>query len=260
MPFAQFKDARIHYELVGPANTPVLALSNSLGTNFAMWDPQMPVLQKQFRVLRYDTRGHGQSSVTPGLYSIEQLARDVLALLDELRLDRVHFCGLSMGGQTGMWLGLNAPARLHKLILCNTAAKIGTPEIWSPRIEAVRKGGMKSISTAVMERWFSASYRESSPEAVASTKRMLEGTNPEGYIANCAAVRDFDVRESIAAIRVPSLVIAGTHDVATTPSDGRYLADRIPGAHYIELNTAHLSNIEDRERFSAEVTSFLLLR
>jgi 3-oxoadipate enol-lactonase len=159
-----------------------------------------------------------------------------------------------------MWLALNAATRLHKLILCNTAAKIGTPEIWSPRIEAVRKGGMKSISTAVMERWFSASYRESSPEAVASTKRMLEGTNPEGYIANCAAVRDFDVRESIAAIRVPSLVIAGTHDVATTPSDGRYLADRIPGAHYIELNTAHLSNIEDRERFSAEVTSFLLLR
>ena len=258
MPFAQFKDARIHYELVGPANTPVLALSNSLGTNFAMWDPQMPVLQKQFRVLRYDTRGHGQSSVTPGPYSIEQLARDVLALLDELRLDRVHFCGLSMGGQTGMWLGLNAPTRMHKLILCNTAAKIGTPEIWGSRIEVVRQGSMKSISTAVMERWFSANYRASSPDVVAATKLMLEGVNPDGYIANCAAVRDFDVREIVATIRVPTLVIAGTHDAATTPADGRYLADRIPDARYIELNTAHLSNMEDPHRFSSEVSSFLL--
>jgi 3-oxoadipate enol-lactonase len=258
MPFAPLKDTRIHYEFVGAANTPVLVLSNSLGTNFTMWDPQMPALQKQFRVLRYDTRGHGQSSVTPGPYTIEQLARDVLSLLDELHLDRVHFCGLSMGGQTGMWLALNAPARLHKLILCNTAAKIGTPEIWSPRIEAVRKGGMKSISSAVMERWFSASYRASSPDVVASTKRTLEAADPDGYIANCAAVRDFDVRETIAGIRVPTLVIAGTHDVATTPADGHYLADRIPGARYLELNTAHLSNIEDRDRFSSEVSSFLL--
>jgi 3-oxoadipate enol-lactonase len=258
MPFVQIKDARIHYELVGPANAPVLVLSNSLGTNFTMWDPQMPVLQKQFRLLRYDTRGHGQSSVTPGPYSIEQLARDVLALLGELRLDRVHFCGLSMGGQTGMWLALNAPPRLNKLILCNTAAKIGTPEIWASRIEAVRQGGMKSISGAVMERWFSTSYRASSPDVVAATKLMLEGANSDGYIANCAAVRDFDVRESIAAIRVPALVIAGTHDVATTPVDGRYLADRIPGARYIELNTAHLSNIEEPQRFSSEVNTFLL--
>jgi 3-oxoadipate enol-lactonase len=258
MPLAQLEDAGIHYDLVGPATAPVLVLSNSLGTNFTMWDPQMPVLHKQFRVLRYDTRGHGQSSVTPGPYSIEQLARDVLGLLDKLRLDRVHLCGLSMGGQTGMWLALNAPARLNKLILCNTAAKIGTAEVWSSRIEAVRQGGMKSISTAVMERWFSASYRASSPDVVATTKLMLEGANPDGYIANCAAVRDFDARETIAAIGVPTLVIAGTHDAATTPPDGRYLADRIPGARYVELNAAHLSNIGDRDRFNSEVSSFLL--
>ena len=258
MPFAQLEDVRIHYELAGPSNAPALVFSNSLGATFSMWDPQIPAVQKQFRVLRYDTRGHGQSSVTPGPYSIEQLARDVLALLDNLQLERVHFCGLSMGGQTGMWLALNAPARLHKLILCNTAAKIGTPEIWRSRIEAVRQGGMKSVSTAVMERWFSASYRANSPDVVASTKLMLEGANPDGYIANCAAVRDFDVRETIATIRVPTLVIAGTHDVATTPADGRYLADRIPGARYAELNAAHLSNIEERDRFDSEVRSFLL--
>jgi len=258
MPFAQLEDARIHYDLAGPPRAPALAFSNSLGATLSMWDPQMPVFEKQFRVLRYDTRGHGQSSVTPGPYAIEQLARDVLALLDELKLDRVYFCGLSMGGQTGMWLALNAADRFHKLVLCNTAAKIGTPEMWNTRIESVRKGGMKSISSAVMERWFSADYRTKSPDVVVSTKLMLEGANPEGYAANCAAIRDFDARESIVAIRVPTFVIAGTHDAATTPSDGHYLADRIAGARYVELNAAHLSNIENRDRFNTELSGFLL--
>jgi 3-oxoadipate enol-lactonase len=258
MPFAQLEDVRIHYDLAGPTSAPALMFSNSLGATLSMWDPQMPEFQKKFRVLRYDTRGHGQSSVTPGPYAIEQLGRDVLALLDELQLDRVYFCGLSMGGQTGMWLALNAPARLHKLILCNTAAKIGTPDIWNTRIEAVRKGGMKGISTVVMERWFSTAYRTQSPDVVASTKLMVEGANPESYVANCAAIRDFDARETIATIRVPTLVIAGTHDAATTPVDGHYLADHIPGARYVELNTAHLSNIENRDRFNAELSAFLL--
>jgi 3-oxoadipate enol-lactonase len=258
MPFAQLEDVRIHYDLGGPASAPALVFSNSLGATLSMWDSQMPAFQKQFRVLRYDTRGHGQSSVTPGPYTIEQLARDVLALLDELNLDRVYFCGLSMGGQTGMWLALNAAARFHKLVLCNTAAKIGTPEMWNTRIEGVRRGGMKSISTAVMERWFSADFRSKSPDVVAGTKLMLEGANPEGYAANCAAIRDFDARETLASIRVPTLVIAGTHDAATTPADGRYLANHISGARYVELNAAHLSNIENRDRFKTELSAFLL--
>jgi 3-oxoadipate enol-lactonase len=258
MPFAQWEDVRIHYNLAGPVSAPALVFSNSLGATLSMWDPQMPALERQFRILRYDTRGHGESSVTPGPYTIRDLARDVLALLDKLQLDRVHFCGLSMGGQTGMWLALNAPNRLHKLILSNTAAKIGTPEMWNQRIEAVRKGGMKSISTAVMERWFSASYRRNSAKVVASIKLIFESLNPDGYVPNCAAVRDFDVREALATIHLPTLVVAGTHDAATTPADGRYLRDRIAGAHYVELNTAHLSNIEDRDRFSSEASSFLL--
>jgi 3-oxoadipate enol-lactonase len=257
MPFAQLEGIRIHYDLTGPAAAPALVFSNSLGATFSMWDPQMPELQKQFRVLRYDTRGHGQSSVTPGPYTIEGLARDVLALLDHLNLDRVHFCGLSMGGQTGMWLGLNAPARLHKLVLSNTAAKIGSPETWNLRIEAVRGGGAKAVSAAVMERWFSPNYRLNSPDVVAATKRMFESANSEGYIANCLAIRDFDAREAVAAIRVPTLVIAGSHDAATTPTDGHYLADRIAGARYVELNAGHLSNIEDREHFTPEVLKFL---
>lgn len=257
MSFAQLEDVRIHYDLAGSASAPVLVFSNSLGENFSMWDPQLAEFQQQFRVLRYNTRGHGQSSVSPGPYTIEQLARDVLGLLDKLGFDRVHFCGLSMGGQTGMWLALNAPARLQKLILSNTAAKIGTPEMWNTRVETVRNGGMKSISTAVIERWFSADFRAKSPAIVASTKLMLESANPEGYVANCAAISDFDVREVIREIHVPTLVIAGTKDAATTPADGRYLADHIPGARYVELNAAHLSNIEDSSRFNRELSSFL---
>jgi 3-oxoadipate enol-lactonase len=257
MPFAQLKDGRLHYEIAGTPGAPALVFSNSLGATLSMWDSQALVFQQQFRVLRYDTRGHGQSSATPGPYTIEQLGRDVLALLDELRFDRVNSCGLSMGGQTGMWFALNAAARLNKLILCNTAAKIGTPEMWNTRIEAATKGGMKSISTAVMERWFSSGFRSNSPEVIAAVKQSFERTNPEGYAANCAAIRDFDARETIAAIRTPTLVISGTHDVATTPADGRYLADHIAGARYVELNAAHLSNIETSDRFNTELSAFL---
>jgi 3-oxoadipate enol-lactonase len=258
MPFAQFEDVRIHYELAGLSDAPVLVFSNSLGATFSMWDPQMTALRNQFRILRYDTRGHGQSSVTPGPYNLEQLARDVLGLLDQLKLDRVHFCGLSMGGQTGIWLALHAPGRLHKLVLCNTAAKIGSAETWNSRIEAIQKGGMKAVSAAVMERWFSPKYRTTFPEVVASTQLMFESANSDGYIANCVAIREFDAREAIAAIHVPTLVIAGTSDAATTPAEGRYLADRIAGARYVELNAAHLSNIEDREHFTIEVKTFLI--
>jgi 3-oxoadipate enol-lactonase len=258
MPFAQLRDARLHYEITGPPTAPALVFSNSLGATLSMWDSQASVFQKQFRVLRYDARGHGQSAATPGPYTIEQLGRDVLALLDELHFDRVNFCGLSMGGQTGMWLALNAAARLNKLILCNTAAKIGGPDLWNTRIEAVRRGGMNSISTAVMERWFSSDFRSSSPDIIAAIKQLFEHTNSEGYAANCAAIRDFDARETIAAIRTPTLVISGTHDIATTPADGRFLADHIKGARYVELDAAHLSNIETSDRFNTELSAFLL--
>jgi 3-oxoadipate enol-lactonase len=257
MPIVKSGEARIHYVLEGQSGAPALVLSNSLGTNYSMWDPQLPELRKKLRVLRYDTRGHGQSSLTPGPYSIEQLGKDVIALLDASDLDRVHFCGLSMGGMTGMWLGVNAPERLNKLVLCNTAAKIGTPEVWNARIEAVRKNGMKSVASAVVERWFSPAFREKAPATVSSTLKMLEESNPEGYATCCAAVRDFDFREQLSRIRVPVLVIAGAHDPATPPVDGRFLADQIQGARYAELNAAHLSNIEDQDRFNREVIAFL---
>lgn len=257
MPFVQLKDVRIRYELAGPENARVLVFSNSLGENLSMWDPQFAPLQKEFRVLRYDTRGHGQSGVTPGPYTIEQLGRDVVGLLDVLQFQSVHFCGLSMGGQTGMWLALNASDRLEKLVLCNTGAKIGSPELWNPRIETVLKSGMKAVSAAVVARWFSPAYATRFPEIAQTAQRVVESTNPNGYAANCAALREYDARESVSGIRVPTMVISGTYDVATPPADGRFLVEKIAGARYVELNAAHLSNIEASEAFTSEIRGFL---
>ena len=257
MPILKSGEARIHYALEGQSGTPVLVFSNSLGTNYSMWDPQFPEFRKKFRVLRYDTRGHGQSSLTPGPYSIEQLGKDVVALLDALDLGHVHFCGLSMGGMIGIWLGVNAPERLNKLVLCNTGAKIGTAATWNARIDAVQKNGMKSVASAVVERWFTPPFRQKAPATIANTLKMLEETNPDGYAACCAAVRDFDFRDQLSRIRTSALVISGAHDPATPPADGRFLSQQIPGARYVELNAAHLSNIEDQDRFTNELAAFL---
>jgi 3-oxoadipate enol-lactonase len=255
--FAELKDVRLHYELTGPANAPVVMFSNSLGATLSMWDVQIPEVKKTFRALRYDKRGHGQSSVPTGPYTLEQLGRDAVGLLDFLKLDAVHFCGLSIGGQTGMWLGIHAPKRLKKLVLCNTGAKIGTSEAWNTRIDAVRKGGVKAISGAVIDRWFTADFRAKQPAEISKIQQALESVNPKGYAGCCAAVRDFDCREKLSGIQTPTLVIAGAHDPATPPADGRFVAEKIPGARYVELEAAHLSNIEDRDRFTAEVGKFL---
>jgi 3-oxoadipate enol-lactonase len=257
MPVAHINGAHIHYEIAGLAHAPVLVLSNSLGTNFLMWDAQMPDLRKHFRVLRYDTRGHGQSEVMPGPYSFEQLGRDVLALADSANIDKFSFCGLSMGGVTGMWLAIHAGKRLQKLAPCSTGAKIGNADTWNARIEAVRKGGTKSVAAATMERWFTARFREREPQTVERIKKTLENTSTEGYIACCEALRDADFREEIRSISIPALVISATHDPATPPSDGKFLAKQIAGARYVELDAAHLSNIEQHERFTQEVSNFL---
>ena len=257
MPILKSGEARIHYVLEGQSGSAVLVFSNSLGANYSMWDPQANEFRKKFRVLRYDMRGHGQSPPTPGPYSIELLASDVIAMLDALDLDRVHFCGLSMGGMIGMWLALNAPERLNKLVLSNTAAKIGTAEGWNARIEAVQKNGMKSLASAILERWFTPAFRRKAPETMASIVKMLEETNPDGYAACCAAVRDFDCREKLSGIRTPTLVIAGAHDSGTPPADGRFLVKQIPGARYVELDGAHLSNIEAQDQFNNELAALL---
>ncbi len=256
MPFADLADVRLHYRLDGPETAPLVVLANSLGADLAMWEPQMEELPRYFRVLRFDARGHGESAVTPGPYSIAQLGRDVLSLLDHLGIDRAHFCGLSMGGMTGMWLAIHAPNRVAKLVLANTAARIAPPELWNARIERVQAGGMAAISDAVIARWFTQDFAAAQPAAVAATKAMLECTPAAGYIACCAAVRDMDQRDAIAGIALPTLVIAGTFDPATPPAEGSYLAEHIAGGRYVELAAAHLSNIEAAARFTAEVTTF----
>ena len=257
MSYLDHEGVRLHYELEGREDAPVLVLSNSLGTTLEMWAPQMPALLQHFRVLRHDARGHGRSDVPPGPYSTSQLGADVLALMDHLGIARAHFCGLSMGGMIGMWLGTHHAGRLDRLALCNTAAKIGTPETWNPRIAKVEAEGMASIVDTVLERWFTDRFRARAPEQVAVVRDMLLNTAPAGYSANCAAVRDMDQRADLASIRVPALVIAGTHDGSTPAADGRAVADAIPGARYVELDAAHLSNWEQSEQFTQALVAFL---
>jgi 3-oxoadipate enol-lactonase len=257
MPMLELGDARIHYCFDGPADAPVLVLSNSLGTDLEMWAPQMPAFTKAFRVLRYDTRGHGRSPATPGPYTVAQLGQDVVSLLDGLGIERAHFCGLSMGGMIGMWLGVNAGLRLKRLVLCNTAAKIGTADLWNARIDRVNAAGMAAIADAVVERWFTPGFVERQPAAVALLRQMLVDSSPDGYGACCAAVRDMDQRADIAHITVPTLVITGTHDGATPAADGRAAAEAIPGARYVELDASHLSNVEQAEQFTGHVLGFL---
>jgi 3-oxoadipate enol-lactonase len=257
MAFLKLKDAQLFYQWDGPENSPVLVFSNSLGTTHRMWDPQLEAFTRDFRVLRYDGRGHGQSSATHGPYSIEQLAGDVVQLLDALKLSRVYFCGLSMGGMIGMQLGIAHASRLHKIVLCNTAAKIGTPDVWNARITAVQTGGMKAVAGAVIDRWLTAGFRAAHPGDTAQVLSMLEGCNPAGYAASCSAVRDADFRQTLGAVQVPTQIIAGAHDPATPPADGRWLSEQIRGAKFAELPAAHLSNIEAREDFNREVLAFL---
>ena len=257
MPFAELADVKLHYRFDGDESLPVLVLSNSLGTSLDMWQPQIPALTQRFRVLRYDTRGHGQSSVTEGPYSIAQLGGDVIALLDHLGLQRVHFCGLSMGGITGMWLGVHHGDRLDKLILCNTAAYIGPPENWTNRAAAVERDGVASIAAAVVDKWLTPDFAAQQAELVQTLRAMLGATDARGYAANCLAVRDSDLRNDVQRITTPTLVIAGTGDIPTPPADGRYLAENIPGARYVELYAAHLSNLQQVEGFNQAVLAFL---
>jgi 3-oxoadipate enol-lactonase len=257
VPYVDVADLRIHYRFDGADDAPVLMLSNSLGTNLAMWDVQIPALTERYRVLRYDSRGHGQSTVTPGPYSIEQLARDAVALLDALGLARVRFCGLSLGGMVGQWLGANAAQRLFRLVLCNTAAYMGPPDAYNARIDAVNKGGMTGVVDAVLARWYTAQFIAAAPAAIAATREMLLTTPAAGYVASCAAVRDMDQRDAAARIAVPTLVIAGAHDLATPPAAGRFLAERIAGARYVELDAAHMSNVEAQAAFTSALTGFL---
>jgi 3-oxoadipate enol-lactonase len=255
--FLQIADYKIHYELTGAPSAPALVLSNSLGTTTAMWEPQLAEFEKSFRVLRYDTRGHGQSEVTLGPYTFGQLAQDVVLLLDALKIEQAQFCGLSMGGLTGLQLGLNASGRFKKMVIASSAAKFGTAEGWDKRIAAVRASGMKLVAGQVVERWFTKEFREAAPRTVEAMRRMLETTAPDGYVNCCMALRDADLRERLAEVRTETLIISGTQDAVSPPADGKLLASGIPGARYCELNASHLANVEAAEEFTRETLRFL---
>lgn len=260
MPAVRLADGDLNYLLEGPAGAPVLVLSNSLGTDLHMWDEQLPALTRHFQVLRYDTRGHGQSLVSVGPYSIEQLGRDVLALLDALDIAKAHFCGLSMGGLIGQWLAINAPERIARLVLCNTAAKIGAPEVWNPRIDTVLAGGaqaMRDLRDASISRWFTPGFAAAQPQQVEPIVGMLAQTSPAGYAANCAAVRDADFREQLGAIRAPTLIVCGSLDPVTTTEHGRFMQQNIAGAQLLEFHAAHLSNVEAGVAFTQALLDFL---
>ncbi|GIL41617.1 3-oxoadipate enol-lactonase [Roseiterribacter gracilis] len=246
---------QLHVQVEGDG--PALLFSNSLGTALAMWDAQLAALTGRYRIIRYDSRGHGRSGVPTAPYQIERLGRDALAVLDAVGVERASFCGLSMGGMVGQWLGANAPTRIQKLVIANTAAELGPPANWDARIDAVRAGGMIAITETVLERWFTAGFRTAQPDAVAKVRSMLHATDPTGYCGSCAAIRDMNQRALLPTITVPTLVIGGAFDPATPPAHAEELAQNIPGAQLVMLDAAHLSNIERTADFNAALTRFL---
>jgi 3-oxoadipate enol-lactonase len=258
MNFASTDDGcRIAYRVEGSG--PALILSNSLGTNMDMWKPQVEALAAQFRVIRYDCRGHGGSDVPTGGYAIARLAEDALAVLDACGVARAHFCGLSMGGMVGQWLAARAPERLDRLILANTSAYLGPPSNWQARIEMVRAHGMAAVADAVVERWFTQGFRETSVLEVEAILNMLLATDPQGYASCCAAIRDMDLRPIATLNAVPTLVIAGAHDPATPPVQSEAIVGGAQNAKLLTLPAAHLSNIECAQDFTDAVVAFLSL-
>lgn len=244
----------------GPADAPVLVLSNSLGTTLEMWDAQAERFAKEWRVLRYDTRGHGGSVVSRGPYSFDQLGGDVLALLDALNIERVSFCGISMGGFTGLWLGVNAPQRLSHLVVANSAAKIGTVEGWTARAALVRDQGaaaLAELAASSPSRWFTEAFVAAQPEAVRRAQGWIASVAPEGYAGCCEALAQGDLRNAIAGITVPTLLIAGAFDPVTTVADAQVMQAAIAGAQLAQVPASHLSNIEAPAAFDAALAAFL---
>lgn len=248
---------RIAWQFDGPEHAPVLLLSNSLGTDRTMWEPQMAAFAENFCVLRYDTRGHGQSDAPAGAYSLDRMGRDIIELLDALSLKKVDFCGLSLGGMMGQWLGIYAPDRVRRIVLANTSSYMGPPANWDSRIALVGKDGMAPLAEASAERWFTAAFRQHGAQAIAPIVETLLKTNPVGYAGACAGIRDMDMRRTIQLIERPVLVIGGSLDPSTPAPHSEALARTIAGAKLVMLEAAHLSNVEKPEEFSATVVEFL---
>jgi 3-oxoadipate enol-lactonase len=257
MPHVLRDGCRLSYSLDGDPGSAALMFANSLGTTYELWTPQVARLSAAFRVIRYDTRGHGDSDAPKGPYTIEMLGLDALAILDAARAPRAHVCGLSLGGLTAMWLGLYAPDRVETLILASTAARIGNAILWQERIELVTLSGIRPLAEGAMGRWFTEAFRAAHPGTVARYRRMLESSPAEGYASCCAALRDTDLRGEIGRIAAPTLVIAGKHDPVTPPADADAIRTRIRDARVTELDAAHLANVEQADEFNDQMLAFI---
>ena len=260
MPVINADGCPINVEVEGPQGAPVLMLSNSLGTTLRMWDAQVAPFTQHFRLVRYDRRGHGKSGVPKRPYTMERLGRDVLAVLDGLGVKKVNWCGLSMGGMVGQWLGANAPERVERLVLTNTSSFFPDKNGWNERLKLVEEKGIAAFAAPNMARWFTKGFLEREPQTVAGIQAMFAATPLEGYLACGAAVRDMDQRELLPRIKAPTLVIAGKHDGATPPEANEYISKHIPGAKFALVDAAHLSNIEQSEAYTKAVLAFLLAK
>ncbi len=252
MPFATTQGCRIYYRLEGSAQKPLLVLAHALGTDHGLWDPQMPALLRYFQVLRLDLRGHGASDATAGDYTIAQLAGDVLATVPR---ERFSYCGLSVGGMIGQWLGANHAQRIERLVLANTSPRVADPSQFEVRRKTVLTKGLVAIEPAVMGRFFSSPGNA----AADSIRATLLATDATGYAGCCAAIRDMDHRPLLPRIAVPTLVIGGDADVSTPwTGHGEVLASQIPAARAVKIDAAHLSNVERPSTFTNAVLEFLL--
>jgi len=251
----------LRYRVDGPTGAPVLVLAHALGLSMAMWDPQVAPLSREFRVVRYDHRGHGGSPVPEGPYRIEDLGRDLLHLLDRLDLRRVSFCGLSLGGMVGLWLGANAPERVDRLVVCCTAARMPRPEDYAERAKVVRAKGMAAIADMVIGRWFTPEFQARQPDAVAGVKSILLATPSEGYAATCEALAAMDLRDDLPRITASTLVISGAEDQATPVNQGEEIARRIPAAELVVMpDAAHLANMEQPDAVASRIIDHVTFR
>ncbi|QXW27409.1 3-oxoadipate enol-lactonase [Acinetobacter johnsonii] len=257
MPTFISNDAAINYATFGDASKPAIIFSNSLGTNYQMWQPQINFFKKNYFIVCYDTRGHGASTAPQGPYSIEQLGTDVVNLLDHLNIQKANFCGISMGGLTGQWLAIHHPERFNHVIVCNTAAKIGQEQAWNDRAQLVREQGLKPIAETAASRWFTEPFIRSNTAIVESLSDDLGAGSPEGYASCCEALAKADVREQLKNITVPTLVVAGQKDPVTTVADAQYIINNVRSSSLFEINASHISNIEQPKAFNQAMQSFL---
>lgn len=257
MPKFTSNDAEINYQTFGNANQPAVVFSNSLGTKYSMWQPQIDALQNDFFIICYDTRGHGASSAPQGPYTLAQLGQDVVNLLDHLNVKKASFCGISMGGLTGQWLAIHKPEYFNHVIVCNTAAKIGQEQAWNDRAQLVREQGLQPIAATAAIRWFTKRFIQSQAAIVESLSNDLAAGSAEGYASCCEALAKADLRENLKSITVPVLVIAGQQDPVTTIVNGQFMVDRIINSQLFEINASHISNIECPEEFTQAVRQFI---